>query len=34
MQEEYKALELEKKISERKEDIERRYGKKIWKLLS
>ena len=29
IQEEYKVLELEKKIRERKEDIERRYGKKI-----
>ena len=29
IQEEYKVLELEKKIRERKEDIERSYGKKI-----
>ena len=29
IQEEYKALELEKKILERKENVERRYGKKI-----
>ena len=29
IQEEYKALDLENKIFERKEDIERRYGKKI-----
>ena len=29
IQEEYTVLELEKKIRERKEDIERRYGKKI-----
>ena len=29
IQEEYKALELEKKIFKRKKDIERRYGKKI-----
>ena len=29
IQEEYKALKLEKKIFEGKEDIERRYGKKI-----
>ena len=29
IQEEYKVLELEKKICERKEDIETRYGKKI-----
>ena len=29
IKEEYEALELEKKIRERKEDIERRYGKKI-----
>ena len=29
IKEEYKALELEKKINERKEDIERRYGIKI-----
>ena len=29
IKEEYTVLELEKKISERKEDIERRYGRKI-----
>ena len=29
LQAEYKVLALEKKIRERKEDIERRYGKKI-----
>ena len=34
IQEEYKVLELEKKILERKEDIERGYGKKNKKILS
>ena len=34
IQGEYKVLELEKKILEHKEDIERRYGKKIYKILS
>ena len=29
VKEEYKALEIEKKISEYKKDIERRYGRKI-----
>ena len=29
IKEEYTALEIEKKIRERKEDMERRYGKKI-----
>ena len=34
MKEEYTALKIEKNIYEHKKDIERRYGRKIWKILS